>query len=196
MLQISAFWHHDNIPEVLFQNAVLDTGYYNILPAGWDKAVEFVKTFCDSEGSWDELAFQEIMDELNFFSLTTSYWNSKFSLHPLVQSWVQYDCLQKGTEAKELSGHLLGLAVTEGETIKEYMIRKEAAPHIKAWLGQQHLLEFGLATKLSRVYGEKGWWTEKQKLDTKVLEEVRKTHGEDHPATLTSMANLAATYWN
>ena len=89
---------------------------------------------------------------------------------------------------------MLGLAVTEGESIEEYVIRKEAAPHIKAWVGQQYLLEFTLATKFSRVYGEKGWWTEKQKIDTKVLEEVRKTHGKDHPDTLTSMAKLAATY--
>ncbi len=194
LLQISAFWHHDNISERLFQSAVLGARDYDILPAGWDKAFEFVKTFCDSKGCWDELAFQEIINELNSFSLITSFWNSKFSLHPLVQSWVQYDCLQKGTETKELSGYLLGLAVAEGERIEEYLRRKDVAPHIKALLCQQYTSEFELGIRFSRVYGERGWWMEKQKLDTKVLEQAKKTYGEDHPNTLTSMANLAATY--
>ena len=196
LLQICAFWHHDIIPAVLFQNAILGAGDYDIPPAGWEKAFEFVKSFCDSEGSLDELEFQKIINELNSFSLITSYWNSKFSLHPLVQSWIQYDCSQKGTETKELSGYLLGLAVREGNETEEYLIRKASAPHIKAWLGEQYTLEFGLATKFSRVYGEKGWWMEKQKLNTKVLECTRRTYGEDHPDTLSSMANLATTYGN
>jgi hypothetical protein len=39
-------------------------------------------------------------------------------------------------------------------------------------------------------------WDEAEELEVQVMEMSRIKLGADHPSTLTSMANLAATYWN
>ncbi|KAH8201674.1 hypothetical protein TruAng_004195 [Truncatella angustata] len=41
-----------------------------------------------------------------------------------------------------------------------------------------------------------GQWDAAEELEVQVMETRRKKLGEDHPHTLTSMANLASTYWN
>ena len=198
LFMICAFWHHESIPKALFQNAVVGAGDYKMLPLGWEEAVKVVNTFCDADGSWNDLKFQEAINKLNSFSLI-SYFKDQFSLHPLVRSWAQYDCQQRSLKIKQVSGYMLGLAVRDKEGSNEYLMRKVCAPHIKAWHGHQSnadVLDFQLGIKLSKVYRERGWWTDKEKLDTEVLEHTEKSFREDHPFTLTSMANLASTYWN
>ncbi|PSN59135.1 hypothetical protein BS50DRAFT_580217, partial [Corynespora cassiicola Philippines] len=46
------------------------------------------------------------------------------------------------------------------------------------------------------VYFGEGWWSEAEKLFVQVMETRKVKLGDDHPSTLTSMANLASTYWN
>ncbi|KAF3007144.1 hypothetical protein E8E15_000324 [Penicillium rubens] len=41
-----------------------------------------------------------------------------------------------------------------------------------------------------------GRWDEAEQLDVQVMETSKTKLGEDHPDTLTSMGNLASTYWN
>ncbi|OGE46802.1 hypothetical protein PENARI_c107G06786 [Penicillium arizonense] len=41
-----------------------------------------------------------------------------------------------------------------------------------------------------------GRWEEAEQLDVQVIETRKTKLGEDHPSTLTSMANLASTYRN
>ena len=49
--------------------------------------------------------------------------------------------------------------------------------------------------KFGRIYSDEGRWEEAEKLEAEVME-TRKTKLEaDHPDTLTSMANLASTFW-
>ncbi len=43
---------------------------------------------------------------------------------------------------------------------------------------------------------ESGRWEEAEKLDVQVMETRKTKLGADHPDTLTSMANLASTFWN
>ncbi|KAH7111276.1 hypothetical protein B0J11DRAFT_447596, partial [Dendryphion nanum] len=38
-------------------------------------------------------------------------------------------------------------------------------------------------------------WTEAEKLEVQVMETFKRVFGDEHPDTLTSMANLAPTYW-
>jgi hypothetical protein len=39
-----------------------------------------------------------------------------------------------------------------------------------------------------------GWWKEAEELEVQVTETFKRVLGEEHPDTLTSMANLALTY--
>ena len=193
------FWHHDSIPKALFQNAVVGAQDYEVLPLGWDEAVKVVNMFCDADGSWNDFKFQDAINKLNSFSLITSYFKDHFSLHPLVQSWAQYDCLQRNLKMNNLSGYLLGLAARDRRESNEYLMRIASAPHIKAWLGHQSnidILNFDLGIKLSKVYKERGWWRDEENLELKVLEQTKQTFGDDHPHTLTALYNLGCTYKN
>jgi hypothetical protein len=41
-----------------------------------------------------------------------------------------------------------------------------------------------------------GGWKEAETLEVVVMEKRKQVLGDDHPDTLTSMENLASTYWN
>lgn len=47
---------------------------------------------------------------------------------------------------------------------------------------------------VGKVYFDEGRWTEAEELQVRVMERSKTALGEEHPSTLTSMANLAATY--
>ncbi|KAI4085751.1 MAG: hypothetical protein L6R37_008477 [Teloschistes peruensis] len=46
------------------------------------------------------------------------------------------------------------------------------------------------------TYFDEGRWKEAEELQVQVMETRTRVLGEEHPDTLTSMANLASTYWN
>ncbi|KEY74865.1 hypothetical protein S7711_09809 [Stachybotrys chartarum IBT 7711] len=43
---------------------------------------------------------------------------------------------------------------------------------------------------------DQGRWKEAESLEVKVMETTQRVLGEEHPSTLTSIANLASTFWN
>src|SRR3954469_4049146 len=47
-----------------------------------------------------------------------------------------------------------------------------------------------------RSYRNQGRWKEAEELEVKVMETSLRVMGQEHPSTLTSMANLASTFWN
>jgi len=49
---------------------------------------------------------------------------------------------------------------------------------------------------LAATYSNQGRWKEAEKLQVQVMQMCKKILGEEHPDTLTSMVNLAATYRN
>lgn len=49
-------------------------------------------------------------------------------------------------------------------------------------------------TNLTSTFGNQGRWEEAEKLELQVMETRKAKLGEDHPSTLTSMANLAFTW--
>ncbi|KAK0731303.1 hypothetical protein B0H67DRAFT_639713 [Lasiosphaeris hirsuta] len=51
-------------------------------------------------------------------------------------------------------------------------------------------------TTSGRIYYDEGRWEEAEKLLVQVMETRKIKLGADHPDTLTSMANLASTFWN
>lgn len=53
-----------------------------------------------------------------------------------------------------------------------------------------------LKSQLASTYSDQGHWDKAEKLQVQVMETCRRLFGPEHPDTLTSMANLAATYNN
>jgi hypothetical protein len=54
----------------------------------------------------------------------------------------------------------------------------------------------GRYAKFGLFFYENGSWKEAEKLYVQVMETNSQIIGAEHPHTLTSMANLALTYWN
>ncbi|KAI2937959.1 hypothetical protein CBS147321_7489 [Aspergillus niger] len=51
-------------------------------------------------------------------------------------------------------------------------------------------------TEVHDAYSQEGHWKKAEQLQVQVMETSKIKLGEDHPFTLTSMANLASTFWN
>ena len=49
---------------------------------------------------------------------------------------------------------------------------------------------------LASIYRNQGRWKEAEELEVQVIETTKRVLGEEYPATLTSMANLASIYRN
>ena len=49
---------------------------------------------------------------------------------------------------------------------------------------------------LASTYRDQGRWKEAEELDVQVTETEKRVLGQEHPSSLTSMANLASTYRN
>ncbi|KAI9771113.1 MAG: hypothetical protein M1840_002464 [Geoglossum simile] len=80
--------------------------------------------------------------------------------------------------------------------------RRHALAHITE-MGWRYLdkLEVGDEMKafvwrtIGKVYYDEGRWKEAEELFVQVMETSSRVLGEEHPSTLTSMANLASTFW-
>jgi len=46
------------------------------------------------------------------------------------------------------------------------------------------------------AYDLKGRWRKAKELEVQVIETRKRVLGEEHPDTLTSIGNLASTFWN
>ncbi|KAA8646779.1 uncharacterized protein ATNIH1004_005454 [Aspergillus tanneri] len=65
--------------------------------------------------------------------------------------------------------------------------------------GEEHKEVLESTLTLAKAYlleGREGRWEEAEKLEAQVMETCKTKLGKDHPDTLTSMANLASTFWN
>jgi hypothetical protein len=69
-------------------------------------------------------------------------------------------------------------------------------PHVDAALQGGTNVVPDVAARLQRVYVDGGRWKEAEKLDVLMMETRKQVVGEEHSNTLTSMSDLALTYWN
>jgi len=73
---------------------------------------------------------------------------------------------------------------------------KQEIQSIQLVFGQSHILCLILKFNLALIYGSQGRWKEAEQLEVQVEETSLRVLGEEHPSTLNSIANLAATYRN
>jgi hypothetical protein len=62
--------------------------------------------------------------------------------------------------------------------------------------GQDQQETLAIMNILALTYKEQGRWDKAEKLLVEVMETCKMKLGADHPHNLTSIGNLASTYWN
>ena len=211
ILETFAFLHNENIAESIFQRAAEAPG-----PTGCeivDPSAPFSQTIPDpplrllqlgENGSWDPLFFREGIRVLLSFSLIRrGASGNAYSVHGLVHSWSQdrIPRIEQQTKCRSANA-LLYRSITHRFAIQDYAFRRSLIPHIKA--NANYAAKAGVAKIYNDdeysnywvVYNKSGDWKEAEELGVQIVETRKRVLGADHPLTLTSMHNLATTFWN
>ena len=97
---------------------------------------------------------------------------------------------------------ILACAIPWRFTSQDYKLRQLIFPHIKANMLHESQIEVNKQyyddkwAKFALVMSENGDWNNAEQLEVQVMDMRKKLLGTEHPDTLTSMGNLASTYWN
>jgi len=196
-LQHCAYLHHEGISQALFQNAAVKIA--SLLndqePNSLRNAKNLLGVFVTS-GTWDTHKFLKLLGEIRSYSLIDFDGKAQtYSIHPLVRDWLRVT-ISNGEVARACTQCILGMSVTWDFGSEDYSFRRTLLPHIDAAL--QGGLHTGskLTASLGLIYREGGRWKEAEELEVLVMETRKRVLGEEHPDSLTSMNNLASTYWN
>src|ERR1700722_12918184 len=201
--KICAFLHHDSISEVIFQNAVCNLATYiphfptmNQEFNSLSMVKDFMNWFQMTEGLWDTQKFLNIIIKICSYSLIDfDPENCLYSIHLLVHAWT-LTIIADGTLIHTCTQYILSMSCSLGSDTKDYRFRWTLLPHVDTALQGGTNAVPDVAAKLGRVYMDSGQWKGAEKLDVLVMETRKQFLGEEHPDTLTSMNNLALTYWN
>ena len=165
---------------------------------------ECQKTASAKRGRSDPLCFKEgIRSLLSFSSIKKAAMDNIYSMHPLVHSWSRGSMAHEQRQAGSLFARgLLSSSINLVFVSEDYTFRRTLFPRMKAAHQHNSLLGILMAydderyTNYGLVFYEAGYWKEAEQLEVPVMETKKRVLGEEHPSTLTSMANLASTYRN
>ena len=206
ILQLSAFYHHTSI---LFQSAAeeavkqdANSDLFRKLPQAVI-LLDHTLLGLDNDGNWDEFIFGQGISVLLSFSLMNRGESFKtFSVHPLVHYWSR-ERMSKYEQQKlcEMGSTILSCAIPWRFETQNYRLRRIIFPHIKA--NKLYEKQIGLFEqyyddkwdKFALVLRENGDLSNAEQLQVKVMEMRKKLLGAEHPDTITSIANIASTYW-
>jgi tetratricopeptide (TPR) repeat protein len=174
------------------------------LPSWLDNALTADNTLTAEDGAWNNYHYQESQKVLVRYSLlqrTKGDWPG-VSMHGLVQWRARKYEDEQPWEIWHLMTVLAGcVQLSKDEARPEF--RRELVTHTPA-LGETYLdvlkiedsrKEFVWHTVSTLLFYE-GRWKEAEELEVQVMDTRKRVLGEEHPDTLTSMANLASTYQN
>ena len=215
ILQICAFYHHNNISIEIFQSAaeesrkhIFDSDVAEKLPQAIN-SLDYTLLALDNDGHWDTFVFGEGIGLLLSFSLIKRGQSSKIlSIHPLVHAWSR-DKMSKVEQQRmcQAGSIVLSCAIPLRFRVQDYALQGLIFQHIKAnelYARQIKLIEQYYDDKYSKfafVMSENGDWNNAEQLLVQVFNMRKKLLGADHLETLRSMANLANIYdsqgrWN
>ena len=210
ILRTFAFLHHDNISEEIIKRAAegdqkLSPSQHEDPNSGQPRAYDLIRRYLQrrKDGSWDPLFFRDGIRMLLSFSLikrNVTRAGNVYCIHPLVHLWSRDRMSQEEKQSSCLAANtLLSLSIDFESNAEGYGFHRTLVPHIKAndspsregiVLPYDDHRYAGFALAL----GRSGYWTETESLLVQVVEYRIYTFGPNHPATLTSMTNLASTY--
>ncbi|KAJ7884983.1 hypothetical protein B0H13DRAFT_2277916 [Mycena leptocephala] len=196
--EICSSLHHKGILEQMFEKAAMSQKELDDSELQ-KKVTQFLTELGKRAGIWDSGVFHEVIGELESYSLIErDGQDDSYHIHPLVQHWsgttigTSRHLLQKCVLA------MIGLSISLSFQDEDYKYRHKLLQHVTRSidsLNREEICTF-VAARIRQVYFEGGCWKDAEALDVVMMEKSKHVLGEEHPDTLTSMANLAATYWN
>jgi tetratricopeptide (TPR) repeat protein len=213
LLQTFAMFHYENIMEEIFRRCAEEPRWEDYTkeedPNGempnTSKYLPLQLLQLDKDGKWEPFDFRDGIRMLLSFSLIKPDASGSFySVHPLVHFWTREN-MSKATRQDHccISTATLCSSINTGRNAcDDYTFRRKLIPHINAYL--KHVVELSLmqpyfsdkSHKYGWVFLESGHWREAEDLFVQAMETSLRVLGQEHPSTLTSMANLASTYRN
>ncbi|KAK7039318.1 FabD/lysophospholipase-like protein [Favolaschia claudopus] len=193
LLQICSQLHHQNIREEIFKRAI--SSKKKLQDSDLQEVVrELLTQIGGRNKDWDSLIFSEVTRELQSYSLMEqNQSDDSYNVHPLVQHWSALSISR--TNMKQCVLAILGLSVPWKFEIEDYKYRFEILHHIMQDVEPfLHSIDKGVAVWIAWVLAKHGYYQYAEQLQVAALEASKQLLGKEHPDTLSSMANLAATY--
>ncbi|KAF5362989.1 hypothetical protein D9757_014791 [Collybiopsis confluens] len=198
LLQICSWLHHTATPVEMFQNAF----NYGFTEDDFHEAEKEImgrakmNEIINCLGKENDLL--EIIDELGTFSLVS--YNVHHEHPTLSHHAVIHSCVYETISLRDNIVPAVTLILSSGTPVghvaeHDYALRRKLLIHVShiSMDDLEHLPMEG-QTRVARIFYESGYWTQAEKLQTKVLSSRTELVGEHHPSTLTSMINLAGIY--
>ncbi|KAM7210534.1 hypothetical protein V8F06_014090, partial [Rhypophila decipiens] len=160
------------------------------MPAGLQQFLSLNKD------EWDSFRYRKSRDVLVRYSLiqrVEGQWPG-VTMHSLVQ----WRALQKRPDRPWRWWYMKFILAACCQMLEEDQpeFRRHLVGHLPD-ISEDHAEDNGFpGSTFGRVYFDEGWWAEAESLFVQVMETFKRVLGEEHPHTLSSMANLASTYSN
>jgi len=205
IFQIFAFMHYESIDENIFEHVALNIrDNKDQLPQILGSTAESRLLCCDKNSRWDKFYFRMGIQILQSFSLIKRRSDeNSYSVHPLIHSWNRDRQSQSEQHINFYRAMtILSCSISFSYKTQDYIFRQRLIPHIKA--SYHYAAELDIKkeyddnrySKFGLVFRENGDWAEAENLDIQVMKTRNEMLGQEHPDTLSSMSNLASTYWN
>jgi tetratricopeptide (TPR) repeat protein len=216
LLRLLAFFDNNDISEWIFIESHRDPFHGKIF-----KLIEWVNRFIDSQKRWNNRLFKKSLVLLHDFSLLQSVAQDSdgyihASLHPLVKDWIQlqmgkFACQQYALMVTEILGNILYACEKNGHYQLPLRTKQYLGIHITAqednnseFLGincaelhQDLIIEYATNQRyFAGFLTDLGLYDKAELLQVQVMETRQRVLGAEHLDTLTSINDLATTYWN
>jgi hypothetical protein len=157
----------------------------------------------DEEG-WDSFMYNQSIDVLARYSLVQRVHGDWLGLGTTMHSLVQWRATRGDQYQKWQGWYIRFMLAACSQLIKED--QPQFRRHLMLHLPDVNVDLRGVSTKetgkafiwatLGTIYSYEGWWADAERFRLQVMETRKTKLGEDHPDTLTSIANLASTFSN
>ncbi|KAI9768501.1 MAG: hypothetical protein M1840_004911 [Geoglossum simile] len=204
LIRIFCFLHYDQITEDIFERAWANSShggdlYKNI-------ANKFYMRSQEGLAEWNPIIIREAAVLLASFSLIKiDETDRHMSMHPLVHVWARDRLSEKLQKHFWVTASFtLAAAISLEFQLSDYSLRRSLVSHIesciflckdKPFLGKHS--EMGrifMANRFALAFSENGRFQNAMELREKALEVGQEMLGNEHPYTLSSVANLASSY--
>ncbi|KAL6714664.1 hypothetical protein ACLMJK_008089 [Lecanora helva] len=203
LLRMFSFLYYESISEEIFSQA-----YHTLRNSGqsdWMLSHLPKIILRQSYKEWDVDNFRTAISVLLSFSLVYQNKENLISIHPLVHTWIRDRLGQLDEETVwTQTASTVAFSIPWTFQIANYRFRQALIPHIDTCLsfrseGIFYLEDIGndcqsMASGIALVYSEAGRVQKALQMTKQVVETRKRTLGEEHPDTLSSIHNLAIRY--